>query len=158
MNRDELVTEVLTTTAANTKPAKLVLTKAEIIAALAPLENIAERIKANEAAYLAWSKTLPTKDDDDYYEEPIVGFPDADLELYDRICGFVSIYGHGPLYNLICEIENSDELSKRVAWQRWKRRKKRCYERAAATRKHKAKAKADLLAANGERIAELEEQ
>jgi hypothetical protein len=88
MNHDESVTEVLAATAATTKPSKLVLTKAEILAALAPLENIAERIEANEAAFAEWFDTLPIEDDDDYYEEPIVEFPDADLELYDRIRGF----------------------------------------------------------------------
>jgi citrate synthase len=69
MNRDELITEVLTTTAATTKPAKLVLTKAEILAALAPIENIAKSIEANELAYLAWYETLPTKDGDDDEEQ-----------------------------------------------------------------------------------------
>jgi hypothetical protein len=86
-------------------------------AALAPLENIAKSIEANESAHLAWSETLPTKDDD-YFEEPIVEFPDAGLELYDRICGFVRIYGEGPLSNLISEIENSDELSPLLE-ERW---------------------------------------
>jgi hypothetical protein len=146
MNRDELVTEVLTTTADTTKPAKLVLTKAEILAALAPLENIAKSIEANESAYLAWYETLPTKDGDDDDEEQIVEFPDADLELYDRICGVGSrTYNNGPLDILMSEIENSAEFSPLLAERRlaeMEAGKKGRAERTAATRNRNAKAKA----------------
>jgi hypothetical protein len=62
---------------------------------------------------------------------------------------------------LISEIDHSAELGPLITERDLAEReaqKKRSYERAAATRNRKAKAKAERLAEKDRRIAELEEQ
>lgn len=103
----------------STKPDKLVLTKAEILAAIQPIQTLVARIAECED----YNYALP--DDcasEDYVDEPEI--EDADLELYDAIHGIRqdALY---PLWSLLFqplmkEIEARDKAEKAAARARSK--------------------------------------
>jgi hypothetical protein len=151
-----------------TRPPDLVLTKAEILAAIAPIQSLATRISETHATFETWHETLPADADGDtigYVEEnDRVKIVDADLDLYDEINHlrtnpyphgsnalsviWEAIYGDAAIEYAIAERDRAERAEKLA--QRGKR--------AANTRTLKAEAKWHADRAKDQRIAELEAQ
>jgi hypothetical protein len=135
----------------STKPGKLVLTKAEILAALAPLHDLVKRIEETKARFDEWHETLPTVDNSGeandgeiigfVEDEDQVEFADCDLEIYDLVDGLRKD-GYQPPYRAgdavkLCRAMHDyppiyNAVDARDAAERDAAKKKRA-ERAAAT-------------------------
>jgi hypothetical protein len=151
----------------NTKPDKLVLTKAEILAALEPIQNLAERINEAKGLFEAWHETLPTDENGEIigYEDHPVEIADGDLDLYDALEAFTAhdwIYGNtGPLFRLIYTVGEDPAIDQAVGERRSEEMaaaKARRAEKSATTRKRNAQAQRERMAEKDRRIRELEEQ
>jgi hypothetical protein len=153
----------------STKPDKLVLTKAEILVALAPIQNLAERIKETHGLFEAWHDTLPTNDDGEIIgfviEEDRIEMPDGDLEVHDAVEDLAARdyfrWQESPLYILISTLRDVPAIAKA---DRERREAKEAVEKekravkAAETRKNNAVAKREREWEKDRRIAELEEE
>ena len=149
-------------------PDKLVLTKAEILAALVPIQNLAARIKETHGLFEEYHFALPG-DHEDYSdaagyipEEDQISFPDCDLDLYDMIDGMRGRFGvertdalqvlWSTLYDAMAETVRERDCAED------RERRAKAAEKAAATRAKKAKAKRESEREKDQRIAELEAQ
>jgi hypothetical protein len=128
------------TQATSSKPDKLVLTKAEILAALKPIQTIAARIAEYEAMRVAYNEALPDDYPEDDFAEYEIEVEDADLELYDAIDGIRDRDDLYELRSLVSDFVSADIVAREEAEQAAKKARRKA---ARETKNVADRAKAD---------------
>jgi hypothetical protein len=155
------------------RPNNLVLTKAEILAAIAPIQSLAARIKDTHTLFEAWHDTLPVDETGGVSDGEIIGFvdeddqieiADGDLDLLALLRGlddheYAPPFENGDLRTLTNAVGNDDRISEARAEQIMAEKAVLNTKRAAArakTREDKRVARIRAERAKDDRIAELE--